>query len=154
MVYTLGLHNSYVAGSALFKDNILIGAVSEERFTREKNSRGIPKNSINYLLNEAGITLQEVDQFCYSMINNVYPKVSEILDILSDAKDLSIHWLKKPEKGFERIQSEINWNKKYINEYFDWLKSNSISREKSFEYDHHLSHASVGIESTLHQAGI
>ena len=148
MVYTLGLHNSYVAGGALFKDNILIGAVSEERFTREKNSRGIPKNSINYLLNEAGITLQEVDEFCYSMINNVYPKESEIFDILRDAKDLSIHWLNNPEKGFERIQSEINWNKKYINEYFDWLKSNSISREKSFEYDHHLSHASGAIFSS------
>ena len=70
MVYTLGLHNSNVASSVLFKDNVLIGAVSEERFTREKNCRGIPTNSINYLLNEAGITLEAVDEFCYTLIKN------------------------------------------------------------------------------------
>ena len=145
MVYTLGLHNSNVASSVLFKDNVLIGAVSEERFTREKNCNGIPKKSINYLLNKAGITLQSIDEFCYTMLDNIYPKEEEIEKILNDAKALSMHWSVNPEKGFERIQSEITWNKKYINEYFDWLKSNSIERDKSFEYDHHLSHASGAI---------
>ena len=148
MVYTLGLQNANVAGSALFKDNVLIGAVSEERFTREKNCRGIPENSINYLLKEAGITLKRVDEFCYAMISNIYPKEEEINQVINDAKALSMYWSNNPGKGFERIQSEIRWNKKYINEYFDWLKSNSIEREKSFEYDHHLSHASGALFSS------
>ena len=147
-MYILGLHNSYLSGAALFKDDELIGAVSEERFTRVKNFRGIPKNAINYLLEQANVTLKNIDVFCYSMIAGIYPNSNEFESILNDIKETSFFWKDSPNKGFERVESEIKWNKKYLNEYFEWLDLNSIPRAKSFEYDHHYIHACGAIFSS------
>ena len=72
MIY-LGLHNSYQSGAAIFKDGVLIGAVTEERFNREKNYQGLPEKSIDYLLNVANINLTDVDKIVYGMVSSVMP---------------------------------------------------------------------------------
>ena len=61
-MYILGL-NAYHADSsaAIFKDGIMIAATEEERFTRVKHWAGFPEMAIKFCLNEAGITLNEVD---------------------------------------------------------------------------------------------
>ena len=46
----LGIHYGHGAGTSLFKDNKLIAAVSEERFTKKKNDQSFPINSIKYCL--------------------------------------------------------------------------------------------------------
>ena len=64
----LGLSHLYPAPvghdttAALLQDGVLRSAVSEERFTRVKHHAGYPANAIQYCLNEAGITLSEVDK--------------------------------------------------------------------------------------------
>ena len=136
-MYILGLHNSYLSGAALYHEDNLIGAVSEERFTRIKNYRGIPLNSIEYLLKKAKIKLNDINAFCYAMISDIYPDKEEFADILKDTKNTSLFWQNSPAKGFERIESEIEWNKKYLGEYNTWLNKNNIDRERSFQYDHH-----------------
>ena len=147
-MYILGLHNSYLSGAALYHDDNLIGAASEERFTRIKNYRGIPVNSIEYLLKKAKIELNDIDAFCYAMISDIYPDKEEFADILKDTKNTSLFWQNSPAKGFERIESEIEWNKKYLGEYDNWLNKNNIDRERSFQYDHHLIHASGALFSS------
>ena len=147
-MYILGLHNSYLSGAALYHDDNLIGAASEERFTRIKNYRGIPVNSIEYLLKKAKIELNDIDAFCYAMISDIYPDKEEFADILKDTKNTSLYWKNSPAKGFERIESEIEWNKKYLGEYDNWLNKNNIDRERSFQYDHHLIHASGALFSS------
>ena len=151
-MYILGLHNSYLSGAALYHDDNLIGAASEERFTRIKNYRGIPVNSIEYLLKKAKIELNDIDAFCYAMISDIYPDKEEFADILKDTKNTSLYWKNSPAKGFERIESEIEWNKKYLGEYDNWLNKNNIDRERSFQYDHHLIHASGALFSSPFQS--
>ena len=58
----LGLNAYHGDSSAcLLADGKLIAAAEEERFTRIKHWAGFPKESIKYCLNEAGITIDEID---------------------------------------------------------------------------------------------
>jgi carbamoyltransferase len=58
----LGLNAYHGDSSAcIVVDGKLIAAVEEERFTRIKHWAGLPVQSIQYCLQEAGVTLQDVD---------------------------------------------------------------------------------------------
>jgi carbamoyltransferase len=61
-VHILGI-NAYHgnASAALVSDGRLVAAVEEERFNRVKYAAGFPVAAIRYCLQEAGITLAEVD---------------------------------------------------------------------------------------------
>lgn len=60
-MYVLAIYNAHNATAAIFKDGVVIAAVSEERFSRVKNHYGFPKQAIEYCLKEAGIKSSEVD---------------------------------------------------------------------------------------------
>jgi predicted NodU family carbamoyl transferase len=50
--YILGLNAyGFNTSATLLKNGILIGAIEEERLSREKRTRKFPINSIKYLLN-------------------------------------------------------------------------------------------------------
>jgi carbamoyltransferase len=49
------------SAAALVRDGEIVAAAQEERFTRKKNDSEFPENAIAYCLNEAGVTLDEVD---------------------------------------------------------------------------------------------
>ena len=51
-------HDSSVA---IIKDGVLVAAVQEERFLRKKHYFGFPFESINYCLDEAGVSINDVD---------------------------------------------------------------------------------------------
>ena len=56
----LGLNVFHADTSAcIIKDNKILAAVEEERFTRVKHFSGFPKNSIDFCLNEANLSLSE-----------------------------------------------------------------------------------------------
>ena len=58
----LGLNFFHADTSAvLIKDNEIIAAVEEERFSRIKHFSGFPVQSINYCLDQANIKINEVD---------------------------------------------------------------------------------------------
>src|SRR5579872_5323127 len=61
-MYILGL-NAYHADSsaAIFKDGQMIAATEEERFRRVKHWAGFPSMAIQFCLQEAGITLDQLD---------------------------------------------------------------------------------------------
>tara|TARA_X000001036_G_C20689048_1_gene808740 strand:- start:1694 stop:3427 length:1734 start_codon:yes stop_codon:yes gene_type:complete len=60
--YTLGLNFLHSDSSAcLFKNNQLIAASEEERFTRVKHTSNFPINSINFCLKEANINISKID---------------------------------------------------------------------------------------------
>lgn len=65
-MYVLGISAYYHdAGVALIKDENIIAAVQEERFTRKKQDDGFPKESIKYCLEEAGIALDEINYIAF-----------------------------------------------------------------------------------------
>jgi len=66
MTYTLGISAFYHDSAAvLLKDDHIIAAFQEERFTRVKQDNSFPVNAIKHCLAEGKITLNEVDLFSY-----------------------------------------------------------------------------------------
>jgi carbamoyltransferase len=60
-MYILGISAFYHDSAAcLVQDGNIVAAAQEERFTRKKHDPRFPKNAIQYCLNAAGITLQDV----------------------------------------------------------------------------------------------
>jgi len=51
-------HDSAVV---LIKDGIIISAAQEERFTRIKHDKSFPLQSINFILNDNSISLNQID---------------------------------------------------------------------------------------------
>jgi len=65
-MYILGVSAYYHdAGVVLIKDETIIAAVQEERFTRIKQDYNFPKESIKYCLQEANISLQHLDYIAF-----------------------------------------------------------------------------------------
>lgn len=50
------------SGVALYKDGKILAAVSEERFTREKNDASFPMQSIQWILKEFNIAIDDIDK--------------------------------------------------------------------------------------------
>ena len=65
-MYILGLsayyHDSAVA---LVVDGEIVAAAQEERFTRNKHEPGYPSRAIDYVLAEAGLTLDKVEYVAF-----------------------------------------------------------------------------------------
>ncbi|MFQ6111876.1 MAG: carbamoyltransferase N-terminal domain-containing protein, partial [Nitrospinota bacterium] len=57
----LGINDGHCATAALLKDGEVLGCVSEERFTRNKNESGYPRLSIEWLLASQRLKPQELD---------------------------------------------------------------------------------------------
>ncbi|NIV30862.1 MAG: carbamoyltransferase, partial [Anaerolineae bacterium] len=81
-MYILGI-NAYHGGASacLVRDGQVVAAVEEERFKRVKYWAGFPIEAIQYCLDEAGITIQEVDQVGISRNPgaNLYKKILYVL---------------------------------------------------------------------------
>ena len=58
--YVLGLTTLGDAAATLLRDGQVVAAVEEERFSRRKHHAGFPYESVAYCLQEAGITLADV----------------------------------------------------------------------------------------------
>src|SRR5437588_4178436 len=62
LLYILGINAYHGDGAAaLTKDGQLIAAAEEERFNRKKHCAGFPTLAVQYCLNEAGVSVQELD---------------------------------------------------------------------------------------------
>jgi carbamoyltransferase len=60
-MYILGLTTLGDSAAALIKDGELVAAVEEERFSRVKHHSGFPYKAIRFCLDQAGITLKDVE---------------------------------------------------------------------------------------------
>lgn len=66
MTAILGISAFYHdSAAALIIDGEIIAAAQEERFTRKKHDPSYPINAINYVLSEAGLTLDKVDYISF-----------------------------------------------------------------------------------------
>ena len=70
-MYTLGIHGNFGtathdAAAVLIRDNQIVAAGEEERFTRYKHAVGIlPDYAIKYCLDHAGIAMKDVDYIAF-----------------------------------------------------------------------------------------
>ena len=68
--YYLALSVSHNSSAALMKNGEILIAVCEERFCREKNYIGYPKQSIDYCLKKANIQGCDIERVAYTTIDN------------------------------------------------------------------------------------
>ena len=124
------------SAAALLIDGKIIAAAQEERFTRKKHDPAYPYNSIKYVLEEANLKLNEIDQIVF--YEKPFLKFERLLET----------YLAFAPKGFANfLMSMPIWlreklfQKKFI---FDQLKRNDQKFDDinkiSFS-EHHFSHA-------------
>ena len=53
------------SAAALIDDGRVLGAVQEERFSRKKHDNGFPKASVEYLLDDNGLTISDIDYIVF-----------------------------------------------------------------------------------------
>ena len=129
-MYTLGISCYYHDSAAcILKDGKVIAAVEEERYSRIKFDDGFPKLSIDYCMNEAGISSKDIG--CIAFYDKSILKFDRLLDNyigvaprgLGSFLDIMPKWLHK------RL-----WIKEEIKKYLKYSG-------KIIFPDHHLSHA-------------
>lgn len=65
-MYILGISAFYHDSAAcLIRDGEILAAAQEERFTRKKHDADFPKNAVEYCLNYAGITIEDVEYVAF-----------------------------------------------------------------------------------------
>lgn len=66
MTAILGISAFYHdSAAALLRDGAIVAAAQEERFTRKKHDASYPRNAIDYVLSEAGLSMAEVDHVVF-----------------------------------------------------------------------------------------
>ena len=133
----LGLHNSLESSVSLFLNGKIVSAVSEERFKRIKNYRGFPSKALKYTLEKYKLNLTDFDFIVYGIVEKIYPE--------EDIKDKFEKKIKETpkkfhKKFFQRVKTEIDWNKRYIKRIKQFASKNNILDKLVF-IDHHESHA-------------
>lgn len=137
-MYILGI-SAYFHDSAacLLKDDYIVAAAQEERFTRKKNDESFPINAIKYCLSEAGISLNEIDHVVF--YEKPFLKFERLLEtylafapsgFISFMKAMPV-WLK--DKLF--LKKNIAKQLKSIDENWDLKKASLLFTT------HHQSHA-------------
>ena len=130
-MYTLGISCYYHdSAAAVLKDGNVIAAVEEERFSRIKFDDGFPKHAINWCLEEAGISAENIDSIAF--YDKPVLKFERLLDNyiavaprgLYSFLDVIPKWIHK------RL-----WVKNEINKHLNGFKGEIIFPE------HHISHA-------------
>lgn len=137
-MYILGLSAFYHDSAAcLLKNGEIIAAAQEERFTRNKHDAGFPHYAIQYCLEEAGISANQIDNVVF--YEKPFVKFERLLEtylafapkgFTSFAKAMPI-WIK--DKLFQK-SALISELKSTLDKNVDW-------RDRLLFSEHHLSHA-------------
>jgi len=124
------------SSAAIIIDGKVIAAAQEERFTRIKHTPDFPKNAIEYCLQEAGLTLNDLDAFVF--YEKPFLKFERLLEtyyafapkgFLSFIKAIPV-WL-----------NEKIFLKKLLYDHLKEIGSFDKKKIKLLFSEHHLSHA-------------
>ena len=130
-LYTLGISCYYHDSAAsIMKNDKVIAAVEEERFSRKKFDDGFPKLAIDYCMKEAGISPSNLD--CVAFYDKSVLKFERLLDNYIAVAPLGLH-------------SFLDIIPKWIHKRL-WVKEEIKKNLKGYQGkiifpEHHLSHA-------------
>jgi len=130
-MYILGISCYYHdSAAAILKDGVVVAAVEEERFSREKNDDGFPKHAIDYCMKAAGISGK--DLACVAFYDKSVLKFDRLLDnyIAVSPRGLFSFLNVIPKWLHKRL-----WVKEEIKKHLGGYKG------KIYFPEHHLSHA-------------
>lgn len=132
-MYIMGISALYHdAAAALIKDGKIIAAAQEERFTRIKHDKAMPKNAISYCLKEGGIKDSELDAVVY--YDNPILTVDRFLNNLKyvgkDADDL-----------IDFSYDSIFGSKVWVHKEIETLLPGVDIAKRLYVTEHHIAHA-------------
>ncbi|HMG68664.1 MAG TPA: carbamoyltransferase [Chitinophagaceae bacterium] len=131
--YILGISAFYHdSAAALVKNNEIIAAAQEERFSRKKHDPRFPFNAINYCLSEAFIESDEIDMVVF------YDHPLLTFDRLIK------NFITAGDKGFEIFEEAMKSSmgvKWWVDDYVKKALGNIGKENKIFYCGHHMSHA-------------
>ncbi len=124
------------SAAALVRDGKIVAAAQEERFTRKKHDANFPDNAIAYCLDEAGLTLADVDYVAF--YDKPFLKFERLLET----------YLSFAPRGFASFRLAIPvWLKEKLFQK-DFLRKKFKSYDANFDWmnkllfsEHHQSHA-------------
>ncbi|MGY5142914.1 MAG: carbamoyltransferase C-terminal domain-containing protein [Candidatus Nitrosopumilus sp. bin_32a] len=132
----LGINEGHMSSAALISNGKLIAACCEERFTRNKNQQGYPKNAIEYCLSEGNISKTDVDYIASATLD--LPVMFEAtkryqnFSIHDYVKENEVYW--KPKLLENKNVNYFDFFKKIKNEYYDFsFLEKESDQEKWFE---------------------
>jgi len=124
------------SAAALIKDGEIIAAAQEERFTRHKHDSNYPKNAVDFVLQEAGLKLSEVDHIAF--YEKPFLKFERLLET----------YLAFAPKGFKSFcmsmplwLREKLFQKNLLMQNFREHDKNFNDEKKLLFSEHHFSHA-------------
>lgn len=164
----LGVWDGTPSSAALLIDGQLVGAISEERLSRNKNEYGFPEKSINLLLLSNGLETKDIDRV--SMSTSLSPRYfytsrNATFSVKDYWREQNEYWFKKfyenkSPKYLEIFKdkidlSEFPYDQNLIqneNDVIGMWKARkkylcqklSIAEDKISIYDHHTCHAYYG----------
>lgn len=159
-VYILGVYYGHTSSVCLLKDGSVVDFVSEERFTNKKNQTGLPKKSIDYILNKNNLTAEAISvvaipvkitapiyasedvnkNVIITMLNRIYnsiPFVRNTFGFVSFYNPLFRPLGRKLYTFFSQTIGRYTAS----NERKSLAKYMDIDETKIKAYDHHTSHA-------------
>ena len=134
----IGIHDGHTASAALLREGRLVAAVQEERFTRIKNWAGFPAQSVHWLLQSEGLTVEDVDAIVLNGLQMPYAKSRE--EILSEyGKSGSLGTSLK--RALKKTAIKTVYNDKRRAERTKAVVKFGFAEKKLHFIDHHLAHA-------------
>ncbi len=134
----LGIVNAEVSGACLIKDNVIVAAASEERFTRIKNDDSWPSQSIEYVLNNQKVDLEHIDYVAYGWAD--FNSQKHLLMFFDRVAEETINNPEQIGTFRDRVAVEISQDEARRAPFLRFLEENDL-RSKTIFLDHHESHA-------------
>jgi carbamoyltransferase len=135
----LGIVNEDVSGACLVKDNAIIAAASEERFSRIKNDSSWPLQSIQYVLKQQNIELKDVDYVAYGWGADFNSK-KHLLMFFDRVVEETRNNPDQIETFRKRVEIEISKDEEVRGHFLEFAKQNNL-HSKTIFFDHHECHA-------------
>ncbi len=132
------------SSACLIRDGQLIAACQEERFTRQKNTGDFPSHAIQYCLDEAGLTIADVDHvtFYWQPFLGLKERVWQILKGLPSSLNF---WGSHSDKWLSMVFAKNELKKQFPGEH----------NFKFHNIRHHDAHAaSTFLISPYHEANL
>ena len=140
----LGIHTGHNASACLLDDGKICAAIQEERLTRIKNHTGFPKLAVDFVLTQAGLSVDSVDKVAYTDVYRIIPAQ------YMERQAIQAHFSQGPSQfswreirgDFEELKSVNNIasnlrTKRRTNEFISY----GIPSQKLCRIDHHTAHA-------------
>jgi carbamoyltransferase len=133
-MYILGI-NAYHgdAAACIFKDNVILAAAEEERFTRIKHTAGFPIKAIKFCLDKSQISIDQVDHITI----NRNPNQKLLKKILfASTKLFNFNFIKNRFNNLKKINT--------IRDEFEYHFKTKIN-SKIHNIDHHTAHITSSV---------